>query len=475
MHDTSVSLKIYLSNTSFLYLGKIYMKLVVVGGGASGSQAALEARKFDKNAEITIIEKQNFPQYSLCGLPYAISGDIDNFDKLVIFQKEFYEKQKINLLLQKEIKKINIRDKKVILEDNSEINYDSLILATGAIPCNYKIGFNYPEGVYFLRTLDGAIELSKKIDTSKKAIIYAYGWGCKAGCKGCISGRISLEMAYALKNRGLDVTIVSKENRPLRQQIDQDMSDLIIEYLKGKGINLITDKSVITIAGEDKVGGLVADNELIDADIIIMASGTRTNTSLAKECGIEIQKGIKTDSRLQTSIENIYSCGDCASVKYFFTGEQFSSSLGTNAVRGGKIAGINSVGGNLELDPLVNITIMDFFDLKIGAFGLTEDNLSDKGIEYIKARYKGKSRAEYYPGCKDVFIKILASKEGDILGFQAIGEEGIFARTLAVGFAVQKGIKIKELAKIENCYSPPLSPTIDPVQICAELVLKKLK
>lgn len=451
------------------------MKLVIIGGGAAGSEAALEARKFDKNAEITIIEKQNFSQYSLCGLPYAISGDIDKFDKLVIFPKEFYDKQKIKLLLQKEIKKINPKDKKVILEDNSEIDYDALILATGAIPCNYKAGYKYPEGVYFIRTLEDAMQLSKKIDTSKKAIIYAYGWGCKAGCKGCISGRISLEMAYALKNRGLEVTIVSKENMPLRQQIDRDMSELIVDYLKGKGINLITDKAVINIAGEDKVEGLVADNELIDADIIIMASGTRTNTSLAKECGIEIQKGIKTDSRLKTSIDGIYACGDCASVKYFFTDEQFSSSLGTNAVRGGKIAGINSVGGNLELNPLINLTIMDFFDLKIGSFGLTEDNLSSMGLEYVKARYKGKSRAEYYPGFKEIFIKILASKEGNILGFQAIGEEGIFARTLAVGFAVQKGIKVTDLAKIENCYSPPLSPTIDPVQICAELVLKKLR
>ena len=453
----------------------IYMKLVIVGGGAAGSEAALEARKFDKNAEITLIEKQNFPQYSLCGLPYAISGDIDNFDKLVIFPKEFYEKQKINLLLNKEIKKIDALNKKVILEDDSEISYDSLILSTGAIPCNYKIGHKYPEGLYFIRTLEDSIKLSKNIDASKKAIIYAYGWGCKAGCKGCISGRISLEMAYALKNRGLEVTIVSNENRPLRQQIDRDMSELIVDYLKGKGINLITDKAVINIAGEDKINGLIVDNELIDADIIIMASGTRTNTYLAKECGIQVQKGIKTNPRLQTSIDGIYACGDCASIKYFFTGEQFSSSLGTNAVRSGKIAGINSVGGNLELNPVINLTIMDFFDLKIGAFGLTEDNLSNMGIEYVKARYKGKSRAEYYPGYKEIIIKILASKEGNILGFQAIGEEGIFARTLAVGFAVQKGIKINDLAKIENCYSPPLSPTIDPVQICAELVLKKLK
>ncbi|KYC45804.1 MAG: Coenzyme A disulfide reductase [Candidatus Methanofastidiosum methylothiophilum] len=451
------------------------MKLVIIGGGASGSEAALEARKFDRNVEITLIEKQKYPQYSLCGLPYALSGDVDNFDNLIIFPKEFYEKQKINLVLDKEIKQIDAQSRKVRLSDGSEIEFDSLILATGAIPCNYKSGFNYPEGIFFIRTLEDSINLAKKIDSSKKAIIYAYGWGCNAGCKGCISGRISLEMAYALKKRKLDVTIVSKEARPLRQQIDSDMSELIIHYLKSKGINLISDKDSIVIAGEDKVKGLIVDNELIGADIIVMASGTRTNSSLAKECGIEIQKGIKTNPKLETSIEKIYACGDCASIKYFFTGENFSSSLGTNAVRSGKIAGINSVGGNLELDPLVNIIIMDFFDLKIGAFGLTEDDLSKLGKEYVKARYKGKSKAEYYPGNKDIVIKILASKEGDILGFQAIGEEGVFARTLAVGLAVQKGIKIKDLAKFENCYSPPISPTIDPVQICAELVLKRLR
>ncbi len=451
------------------------MKLVIIGGGSSGSEAALEARKFDRNADITIIERQKYPQYSLCGLPYALSKDINSFDNLIIFPKEFYEKQRIKLILNREIKEIDNQLKKVLLDDDSIIEYDSLIIATGAIPCNYKVNYKYPEGVYFIRTLDSAKELSNKIDSSKKAIIYAYGWGCKVGCKGCISGRISLEMAYALKKRGLEVKIVSREARPLRQQIDLDMSELIMEYMKEKGITIITDKSVITVAGEDKVRGLMADNELIDADIIIMASGTVANNALAKNCGIEILKGIKTNSKLQTSIDNIYACGDCASIKYHFTGEFFSSSLGTNAVRGGKVAGINSVGGNLELDPLVNIVVMDFFDLKIGAFGLTEDDLIKKGKEYVKARYKGKSRAEYYSRYKDIFIKILASMEGDILGFQAVGEEGVFARTLAVGFAVQKGIRVNELAKIENSYSPPLSPTIDPVQICAELLLKKLK
>ena len=136
------------------------------------------------------------------------------------------------------------------MDDDSSIEYDSLIIATGAIPCNYRANYKYPEGVYFIRTLDDAKELSNKIDISKKAIIYAYGWGCKVGCKGCISGRISLEMAYALKKRGLEVTIVSREARPLRQQIDSDMSGLIVEYMREKGVTLITDKSIITIASE---------------------------------------------------------------------------------------------------------------------------------------------------------------------------------------------------------------------------------
>lgn len=212
------------------------MKLVIIGGGSSGSEAALEARKFDRNADITIIERQKYPQYSLCGLPYALSEDINSFDNLIIFPKEFYEKQKIKLILNREIKKIDNQLKKIVLDDNSSIEYDSLIIATGAIPCNYRANYKYPEGVYFIRTLDDAKELSNKIDISKKAIIYAYGWGCKIGCKGCISGRISLEMAYALKKRGLEVTIVSREARPLRQQIDSDMSGLIVEYMREKGV-----------------------------------------------------------------------------------------------------------------------------------------------------------------------------------------------------------------------------------------------
>lgn len=451
------------------------MKLVIIGGGAAGSQAALQARKFDKNVDITIIERQNYPQYSLCGLPYVLSGDIKEFENLIIFPKDFYEKQRIKLMLNTEVEKIDSQDKKIILENNSEIQYDSLIISTGSISCIHKNDHKYPRGVYSIRDLDGSIELSKRISNSKKAIIYAYGWGCKVGCKGCISGRISLEMAYSLKKRGLEVTIVSKEHRPLRQQIDPDMGDLIIEYLKYKEIDLKLYKEVFDIIGKDELEGVKIDGESIGADIVIMASGTHSNTYLAKNSGIEVKKGIKTDSKMKTSMEATYACGDCVGIKYFFSDQSISSSLGTNAVRSGKVAGINSVGGNLNLNPILNMMAMDFFDMKIGAFGLTEDDLSRMGLDYVKAKYKGKSRAEYYPGFKDIFIKILASKKGEILGFQAIGEEGIFARVLAVGFAVQEGTNIKDLAKIENCYSPPLSPTIDPVQICAELILKKLK
>lgn len=440
----------------------VLMRLVIIGGGVAGSEAAFAARKYDRTAEIYLIQKQNYPQYSPCGLPYALANDITNFNDLIIFPKEFYEKQGIKILLGTEVKEIMPSDNYILLENNEKIEYDSIILSTGSYSTKLNIDGIDKKGVFFIKNLDETKELSEYINESKKAIVIGFGI-------------IALEGAYALKKRGLDVTIIARKPRPMRQSLDADMGEIVIEYLKQKGINLILGKEISKIEGDEKAKGIIVDNTFYPSDIILIAIGVNSNTSLAVESGIEVNGGIITNNNLQTSVKNIYACGDCASVTDFFTGKLIPSNLGTNAVRQGKVAGINSVGGDLKFDPVINATITEVFDLKIGAFGFTEDQLIEKGIEYAKAKYKGKSKAEYYPGAKDIFVKLLSNLEGKIIGVQIIGEEGVFARTLAMAFAVQKGMTIEELSKSENCYCPPVSPTIDPLQICAELLLKRLK
>ena len=438
------------------------MKLVIVGGGPAGSEAALTARKIDRAAEIYLIEKQEYPQYSPCGLPYALAKDIECFEDLIIFPKAFYEKQGIKIILGQEVKKIDTTEKHVLLSNNEKINFDSLILSTGSNSTKVNIDGMDKKGVFFIKNLNETKELSEYLYDSKKAVVVGFGI-------------IALEGAYALKKRGLDVTIVARKARPMRQSLDQDMGDIVIEYLKQKGINLRLGKEISKIEGDEKVKGVFIDKDYSPADIVLIATGVCPNLDLAIDSGIEVAKGIVTNNMLQTSVKNIYSCGDCASVQDFFTGKLMPSNLGTNAVRQGKIAAINALGGNEVFNPVINATITEVFDLKIGAFGLTEDQLTEGKIEYVKAKYKGKSKAEYYPGAKDIFVKLIANFEGKILGVQIIGEEGVFARTLAMAFAVQKGMTVEELSKSENCYCPPLSPTIDPLQICAELLLKRLK
>jgi len=438
------------------------MKLVIIGGGPAGSEAALMARKIDRTAEIYLIEKQEYPQYSPCGLPYALAKDIENFEDLIIFPKEFYEKQGIKIILNQEVKKIDTSEKIVVLSNNEIINFDSLILSTGSKPTKVEIEGINKKGVFSIKNLNETKELSEYIKYSKKAFVVGFGI-------------IALESAYALKKRGLDVTIVARKARPMRQNLDQDMGDIVIEYLKQKGINLILGKEISKIEGNEKVTNVLIENDLYPADIVLIATGVCPNIDLAIEAGIEVGRGILTNDKLQTSVKNIYACGDCASIKDFFTGKQIVSNLGTNAVRQAKIAAINALGGDEIFNPVINATITEIFDLKIGAFGLTEDQLMESKIEYAKAKYKGKSRAEYYPGAKDIFVKLITNIEGKVLSVQIIGEEGVFARTLAIAFAIQKGMNVYELSKSENCYCPPLSPTIDPLQICAELVIKRLK
>lgn len=449
------------------------MNLVVIGGGAAGSQAALEAKKIDRKSEVTVIERQKVPQYSLCGLPYALSGEIPSFDDLIVFPFSFYQNRGIDLRLSTRASRIDAKSKTVTLEGGEEIPYDSLIMATGASPRPLPIKGLDKRGIFYFRMIEDGWKISEYAKKCKRAIVVGIGL-------------VALEAAVALKKIGLAVTIVGRRPAPMRRFIDRDMGRLIIDHLSDRGIDFVLEHIVEEVIGVDEAKGVAIrgwkegetsdETKTLKTDIVIIACGIRPNIEIAQKAGIKTTPdGIIVNEYLETNVEGIYAAGDCALVTDFVTGKNIPSNLGTTAVRAGKIAGINALGGRQPFRPVLNVAITELFDLVVGSLGVNKAKATENHLKFVEAKVKGSSRAEYYPGGKEMVIKLLSDLRGRIIGGQIVGEEGVFSRITALAFGVQQGMNVEDLANSENCYTPPLSPVIDPLQIAAQVAVKKIE
>jgi NADH oxidase (H2O2-forming) len=285
-------------------------------------------------------------------------------------------------------------------------------------------------------------------------------------------------VAIALHERGLKTTVVELIPQILPAMLDQDMAKLVQEMLEQKGINIIVGRGVEEFLGTDKVTAISVAGEQISADLFIGAFGVRANVELAKKAGIATgeTRAIKVNARMETSVPGVYAIGDCAESINLVTGRPALTQLGTVAVRHGKVAGINAAGGYALFPGVLGSAVTKFFDTEIGVTGLTEFFAKRAGIETVTGAISSKTKADYYPGALPIRVKLVVEKESQrIIGGQIIGGEEVTQRINALSFAIQKHMTIRELAKADTCYAPPLSETWEPMVLAAETALRKLR
>ena len=443
-------------------------KIIIIGAHAAGLDTASAARKIDRDAEITLITKENKTAYSRCGLPFVLGGHIKTFDDLVVFPERFYKMMKLNLLTETTVTSIDSKAKTVDITDKTgnkdTLSYDSLVLTTGADPFMPPIKGREKKGVFVVRTIEDGEKINKALETAKSAVIIG-------------AGLIGLEVAVACHERGLRTTVVEFLPYVLPVLLDKAMADRVQTMLEEKGINIIVGKGAEEILGTEKVIGVRVAGEEIAADVVVVATGVRANIELAKNAGIELgQKGIKTNMRMETSIKDIYAAGDCVESIHLVTRRPVMSQLGTTAVKQAKVAGINAAGGYSTFIGSMGSWITRLFDTEIGGTGLTEFMAGRSGLEAVSGTIVSKTRADYFPGAKPIRIKLLADKETcEIIGAQIIGGEEVTQRINALSFVIQNEMTAQELVKAETCYAPPLCETWEPMVLAAEMLLRKLK
>jgi NADH oxidase (H2O2-forming) len=445
-------------------------RVIIVGANAAGVEAASAARKKDRAAEITLINLEKNYGYSRCGLPFVLGGQIAEFKDLTVYPPAYFQMLKLNLKTETKVTSINTKEKTVTAVDKAGLTetlpYDSLVIATGADAFMPPIKGREKQGILSLRTIEDGEKIRQAVQNgAKSAVIMG-------------AGLIGLEAGVGLIEKGLKVTIVEMLPQILPQMLDADMAKLVQDHLQEKGMVILTGKTVEEFLGDDKVTAIMAGGEKIEADLFISAFGVRANTKLAVDAGIPLgeTRAIKTNARMETDVKDVYAVGDCAEAPNIITHKQVCPQLGTIAVREGKVAGANAAGDYSLFTGVLASAVTRLFEVEAGVTGLTEAAAARNRIEVITGAIGSKTAADYYPTAKPIKVKLVVEKESQrIIGAQVVGGEEVTQRINALSFAIQKGMTVRELAKADTAYAPPLNETWEPMVLAAEMVLMKLR
>ena len=444
-------------------------KIVIIGANAAGVHAANAVRKTDSKAQITLIDKEPYPAYSRCGIPYVLAGEIPSLDDLTAFPPSHYRMMKFDLRLETEARSINPNDR-IVLVENKEGNiealkYDSLILATGADPFIIPMQGHDLPGVFAMRTVDDGKAIQETMKTAERAIVIGAGF-------------IGLETAHAFAANKIKTTIIEVVPYILPALFDEDMADYTQKKIEEHGVDVVVGRRVEAILGKDKVEGVSVAGEEIDADVVVMAAGIRPRTDLIRELGVElgVTRAIRVNPRMETSVSGIFAAGDCVESQSDITGLPCLYQLGTNAVRQGTTAGVNAAGGYAANPRVICSAVSKIFDFELGAVGLSEFQAAKVGFKTLSATITGRTRAHYFPGGKEVKVKIVAEPIlGRVMGAQIIGGEAVAQRINMLSVAIQKEMTALELSTADTSYAPPVAETVEPVATAAEIVAKKIR
>jgi NADPH-dependent 2,4-dienoyl-CoA reductase/sulfur reductase-like enzyme len=442
------------------------MKILIIGGDAAGMSAAMQMVRNSSGHEITVLEKGGVYSYGQCGLPYVISGKIESTDRLIArTQSTFKEKYGIDARVFHEVQKVDVENKMVSGINHSKgetfsLPYDRLLIATGVSSFIPKWeGVTLP-GVFSLKTIPDAKAIMDYLEKDINNVTVIGG------------GYIGLEMAESFAELGKKVTIIER-NVQLAKIFDIDMAELIHEEAVRQNIVLKMGESVEAFGGSDHVESVKTDKGEYETDLVLVAVGVRPNTSFIEGTGIKtIGNGaIQVNAYMQTSIEDIYAAGDCATQYHRVKEKDDHVPLGTHANKQGQIAGLNMVDVHKTFKGIVGTSIIKFFRLTLGRTGLSEKEANKLNIPCGSVTITATDIAGYYPDDKKMKLKLVYHKETHkVLGGQIIGENGVDKRIDVLATAIFHSMTTEELHDLDLAYAPPYNGVWDPIQQAARRV-----
>ena len=438
------------------------MKVIIIGGGACGASCATRLRRLDEKADICILEKTNEVSIANCGLPYYCSGVIAERERILVSNaKKFKDNFNIDVSLNTEVTEIN-REEKYVVSNNGKFYYDKLVLTQGANPIKPPLeGINNPN-IFTLRNLADADNIKAYIKNNnvKNAVVIGGGF-------------IGIEMAENLAHLGINTKVIEMANQILTP-VDAEIAAFAQNELRANKVELFIADGV---KGFTEKEVLLNSGNKVPYEIAILAIGVRPEIALAKNCGLETNRGIKVNDHLQTSDENIYAGGDSIEIKNFVDDSVGLIPLAGPANRQGRIIADNICGIKSQYKKSQGTSVLKVFDYTVACVGYNEKILQKLGMTYKKVLTFGNSHAGYYPNSTQIFFKLLFNDDGKIFGAQAVGQEGVEKRIDVISSIMRNNGNIQDLLDSELCYAPPFSSAKDPVNVlgmCADNILRGL-
>ena len=446
---------------------RIFMpNVLIIGGSDAGISAALRARELAPSTEVTVVVADRYPNFSICGLPFYLSGEVADWHTLAHRTVLEIENEGIHLLLEHSVSSIDTIAKVVSLGSRqgnaSNLGYDRLIIATGAESIRPKIDGIDLHGVFVLRWMDEAFSMQQYMNERRPRSAIVVG-----------GGYIGMEMADALTYRGMHVTVVEFFDSVLTT-VDPEFGGKVRKELKAHGVKIATGIAVTGIVqSEDKLTILGSNNFSASADMILVAVGASPNSKLALSAGVEIglKGAIKVDRLMRTNVPGTFAAGDCVETWHRLLNSYTYMPLGTTAHKQGRVAGENAVGGNRKFQGSLGTQAVKIFDLVAARTGLRDSEAVLAGFDPVTVEFEAWDHKAYYPGAEKLSIRLTGDRAGkELLGAQMMGHKHseVSKRIDVFASAIYNRMRIDELNDLDLSYTPPLSSPWDPVQMSAQ-------
>ena len=441
-------------------------RLVILGGSDAGISAALRAKEMDPEALVTVVLADRFPNYSICGLPFYLSGEVSDWHELAHRTIDEITNAGISLLLDHTARAIDTANRVVTVVSKSGqtklISYDRLVIATGAESVRPPIPDLGIPGVFLLRSMEDAFAVHEYLATHapRSAIIIGGGY-------------IGMEMADALTLRGISVTVVEHAGSVLKT-IDESLGRLVSAELERHSVRAITSVRVERIVQQSMQLQVEGSQRFsATADLVLVAVGVKPSTSLAQSAGIASgeHNAIRVNRKMETNIPGIYAAGDCVETWHHLLNKPTYLPLGTTAHKQGRIAGENALGGQREFAGTLGTQVVKVFDLVVARTGLREGEAEHAGFVPYTIEMSAWDHKVYYPGAQKIWIRLTGDlRTGRLLGAQIVGHihAEIAKRIDVFATALHQNMRVDELNDLDLSYTPPLGSPWDPIQMSAQ-------
>lgn len=442
------------------------MNIVIIGGIAAGMSAAAKALRVNPSAKITIIEMENYISFGACGLPYYLGGRFEDSSMMFARTPQQMEKAGLRLLLGHQATKIDFEQKIVSVrnldnESQSQEKYDKLMIATGAsakLP-DYD-GMN-ADNVYTITRLQSTQKLKDNLDLYQRIGIIGAGY-------------IGIEVASELAHLGKEVHLFDRNSFPVHRSFDKELGDFVSQSLQEDGIQLHLNAKIKNVqTSSHVVTGLICDDQTYPLDALVVGAGFRPNTQLFDSPALKkLENGaILIDRYGRTTIPDVFSGGDCASVPHLQRGDVYLP-LATSANKIGRMIGENFFAEDdsqlVAYEGSLGSSQLKAGEYEFATTGLTQQMAEEMGLNVKTTCINAENHAGYWPGQSLLKIKLVYDAQTKkILGAQLGGKDGAALRLSAYTTAIYAGLTTQQMGGMDIAYAPPFATTWDAINVAA--------